>query len=76
MADQTTSSILIAADPLSIMDVIADFSNYPLWAKGVKSCEVLTEYEDGRAGEGVGAGPASLAGLEASVGTMRNEDAK
>ena len=37
---------------------------------------VLAGFEDGRAGEGVGAGPASLAGLEASVGTMRNEDAK
>jgi hypothetical protein len=33
------------------MDVIADFPNYPLWARGVKSTEVLTEYEDGRAGE-------------------------
>jgi ribosome-associated toxin RatA of RatAB toxin-antitoxin module len=51
MADQTTSSILIDADPASIMAVIADFDSYPEWAKGVKSCEVLTEYEDGRAGE-------------------------
>jgi ribosome-associated toxin RatA of RatAB toxin-antitoxin module len=51
MADQTTSSILIAAEPASIMAVIADFASYPEWAKGVKSCEVLTEFEDGRAGE-------------------------
>jgi ribosome-associated toxin RatA of RatAB toxin-antitoxin module len=51
MADQTTSSILIAADPASIMAVIADFDSYPEWAKGVKSCDVLTEYDDGRAGE-------------------------
>ena len=51
MADQTTSSIVIAADPATIMDVIADFESYPDWAKGVKSTEVLTEYEDGRAGE-------------------------
>jgi hypothetical protein len=51
MADQTTSSILIAADPDTIMDVIADFPSYPLWAKGVKSTEVLSEYEDGRAGD-------------------------
>ena len=51
MADQTTSSILIDAEPASIMAVIADFDSYPEWAKGVKSCEVLTEYEDGRAGE-------------------------
>jgi ribosome-associated toxin RatA of RatAB toxin-antitoxin module len=51
MADQTTSSILIAADPASIMAVIADFERYPEWAKGVKSAEVLSEYGDGRAGE-------------------------
>src|SRR5688500_16375548 len=51
MADQTTSSILIAAEPAAVMDVIADFEAYPLWAKGVKSAEVLTEYENGRAGE-------------------------
>ncbi len=51
MADQTTSSILIDADPASVMSVIADFDSYPTWAKGVKSAEVLTEYDDGRAGE-------------------------
>ncbi len=51
MADQTTSSILISADPATVMSVIADFDSYPEWAKGVKSAEVLTEYDDGRAGE-------------------------
>lgn len=51
MADQTTSSIVISADAASIMAVIADFESYPTWAKGVKSTEVLTEYDDGRAGE-------------------------
>jgi len=51
MADLTTSSILISADAGSVMDVIADFGAYPTWAKGVKSAEVLTEYDDGRAGE-------------------------
>lgn len=51
MANETTSSILIAADPASVMAVIADFDSYPEWAKGVKSAEVLTEFEDGRAGE-------------------------
>jgi hypothetical protein len=50
MADQTTSTILIAAEPASIMEVIADFPSYPLWAKGVRSTAVLTE-ADGRAGE-------------------------
>ena len=51
MADQTTSSILIDAEPARIMAVIADFDSYPEWAKGVKSCDVLTEHDDGRAGE-------------------------
>jgi ribosome-associated toxin RatA of RatAB toxin-antitoxin module len=49
MADQTTSSILISADPAGVMAVIADFPSYPAWAKGVKSAEVVTEYDDGRA---------------------------
>lgn len=51
MVDQTTSSILIAADPASIMGVIADFASYPAWVKGVKSTEVLSASDDGRAEE-------------------------
>jgi ribosome-associated toxin RatA of RatAB toxin-antitoxin module len=51
MADQTTSSILINADPATVMGVIADFDSYPDWAKGVKSATVVSEYDDGRAGE-------------------------
>jgi ribosome-associated toxin RatA of RatAB toxin-antitoxin module len=51
MAEQTSSSIVIAAGPGAVMDVIADFDSYPAWARGVKQAEVLTEYEDGRAGE-------------------------
>lgn len=51
MADQTTSSIQIAADPTSVMSVIADFASYPAWAKGVKSAAVLTQDGDGRARE-------------------------
>ena len=41
MPDQTTSSIAIAADAASIMDVIADFPAYPLWAQGVARAEVV-----------------------------------
>ncbi|MDQ3096064.1 MAG: SRPBCC family protein [Actinomycetota bacterium] len=51
MAELTTSSIEIAAEPAAVMAVIADFDAYPQWAKGVKSAEVLTKYGDGRAGE-------------------------
>ena len=39
MAEQTTSSIVIAADRASIMAVIADFEAYPQWAHGVKRAE-------------------------------------
>ncbi|MBA2560342.1 MAG: SRPBCC family protein [Propionibacteriales bacterium] len=51
MADQTTASIVIAADAASVMDVIADFARYPQWAKGVKSATVLSDGDDGRAKE-------------------------
>jgi hypothetical protein len=49
MADQTTSSILISAEPAAVMAVIADFDAYPAWAKGVKSATVLSTDGDGRA---------------------------
>ncbi|NMH99443.1 SRPBCC family protein [Pseudonocardia acidicola] len=41
MADATTSSISIAADPERVMSVIADFPAYPEWAEQVKTVEVL-----------------------------------
>ena len=47
MAEQTTSSIVIAAEPSAVMAVIADFDSYPQWAQGVKSADVV---EDGAAG--------------------------
>jgi carbon monoxide dehydrogenase subunit G len=49
MAEQTSSSIRIAADPASVMAVIADFAAYPEWATGVKQTEVLAKRADGRA---------------------------
>ncbi len=51
MADQTTSSISIAAEPSAVMRVIADFGSYPSWAKGVQSATVLSTDADGRAHE-------------------------
>ena len=51
MADQTTSSITIVAEPARIMAVIADFEAYPSWAAAVKEVEVKSVYEDGRAAE-------------------------
>jgi hypothetical protein len=49
MADQTTSSIAIAAPPDEVMAVIADFEAYPEWANQVKTVEVLATGADGRA---------------------------
>jgi ribosome-associated toxin RatA of RatAB toxin-antitoxin module len=51
MADQTTSTISIAADRAAVMTVIADFESYPAWAKGVKSATVVSSAADGRARE-------------------------
>jgi len=49
MAEQTTSSIAIAASPAAVMAVIADFDSYPRWAQGVKRTEVVQPGPDGRA---------------------------
>jgi hypothetical protein len=46
MADQTESSITIAAPVADVMSVIADFEAYPDWNDEVKLVEVLTVYED------------------------------
>ena len=54
MAEQTTSSIVVDASPAAVMDVIADFDSYPVWAKGVKVAEVRSTFgaeQDGRARE-------------------------
>src|SRR3954447_1514334 len=48
MADQTTSSIVISAEPSSVMAVIADFPSYPDWAQGVKKAEPIEAGRDGR----------------------------
>ena len=49
MAEQTTSSIVIDAEPDVIMGVIADFPAYPQWAKGVTTADVVEDGPDGRA---------------------------
>jgi ribosome-associated toxin RatA of RatAB toxin-antitoxin module len=49
MAEQTSSSITIAAAPATVMAVIADFESYPDWATGVKEADVLSADDDGRA---------------------------
>jgi ribosome-associated toxin RatA of RatAB toxin-antitoxin module len=49
MADESTQSITIDADPAAVMAVIADFAAYPQWAASVKSTEVTADGPDGRA---------------------------
>ena len=47
MADRTESSIVIAAAPGAILDVIADFDRYPDWAAEVKNATLISEDGDG-----------------------------
>jgi ribosome-associated toxin RatA of RatAB toxin-antitoxin module len=49
MADQSTQSIVIDAEPAAIMSVIADFAHYPEWAAAVKRTEVTEPGTNGRA---------------------------
>jgi ribosome-associated toxin RatA of RatAB toxin-antitoxin module len=51
MAEQTTSSITIAAPAAEVMAVIADLGAYPEWTASVREVEVLTVYEDDRPAE-------------------------
>jgi ribosome-associated toxin RatA of RatAB toxin-antitoxin module len=47
MSEQTTSSIVIAAEPSAVMEVIGDFPAYPEWATGVKKADVVAEGPEG-----------------------------
>jgi ribosome-associated toxin RatA of RatAB toxin-antitoxin module len=49
VSEQTSASLRIDASPESIMEVIADFEHYPEWVDSMKSAEVLTVGDDGRA---------------------------
>lgn len=46
---RTTSDIVIEAPADRIMDVIADFESYPVWATGVKTADVVKATDTGRA---------------------------
>ncbi len=47
MAEQTTSSIVVDAEPAAVMEVIGDFASYPDWAKGVREARVVEEGPEG-----------------------------
>jgi Polyketide cyclase / dehydrase and lipid transport len=65
MAEQTTSSIVISADPLSVMAVISDFASYPVWAQGVKKAEPLP-------GNGTGSGRPEQVHFELDAGPIKD----
>ena len=48
MADQTSSSLVIAAAPEAVLAVIADLPAYPAWNSEIKRVEVLEAQPDGR----------------------------
>jgi ribosome-associated toxin RatA of RatAB toxin-antitoxin module len=49
MAEHSTQSIVIAAEPSAISEVICDFPRYPEWVSAARLVEVVEEYEDGYA---------------------------
>ncbi|MFE7130694.1 SRPBCC family protein [Streptomyces sp. NPDC057638] len=49
MAEHTSSSITIEADPAEVMTVIADFDRYPEWTGEVKQAEIVSRDGQGRA---------------------------
>ena len=51
MADSSTQSIVIAAPPAAVAEVVCDFARYPEWTQAIKRVEVLEEYEDGYASQ-------------------------
>ena len=51
MAERTESNTVIDAPPGAVLDVIADFDNYPEWASEVKKVAVISEDGDGWASQ-------------------------
>lgn len=51
MTDTSTQSIVIAATPERIAEVVCDFGAYPEWVSAVKAVDVVEEYEDGYASQ-------------------------
>ncbi len=47
MAESVSDSIVVDADPDTIMDVIADFEAYPQWQDEIKAVEILDTDADG-----------------------------
>jgi ribosome-associated toxin RatA of RatAB toxin-antitoxin module len=50
MAEPTSASVLIEAEPAAVMAVIADVASYPSWVGYIKGVEVLETRPDGLPG--------------------------
>jgi len=48
VADQTSSSLRVDAEPSAVLEVIADLERYPAWNGEIKEVEVLDQTADGR----------------------------
>ena len=51
MVDHATATVVVAAPPAHVLDVIADLAAYPQWAGDVRSAQVRTRGADGRPAE-------------------------
>lgn len=51
MPDSSSQSTSISASPAAVAAVITDFEAYPDWVGAVKTAEVVTRHEDGRAAQ-------------------------
>jgi len=49
MADQATQQMVVGASPQRTWQVLTDFDDYPTWAADLKSAEVITRDDEGRA---------------------------
>jgi ribosome-associated toxin RatA of RatAB toxin-antitoxin module len=49
VAERTEGSIEIEASPQEVFEVICDFESYPEWAEGIRSAEVTSRDQQGRA---------------------------
>ncbi len=49
MAEQTESTITVAAPPAAVLAVIADVEAYPEWIDDVKDVRILTRHDDAEA---------------------------
>ena len=49
MADQASQRAIIAAPPRQLFDVVTDFDRYTEWIRDLKSVEILSRDDEGRA---------------------------